>query len=166
MDSTQVFIILVLAGLFMMGAEIFVPGGVLGTIGAIALMIAIATGFVAFGPQKGMMAALLILVFLGISIVAWMQLVPHTRLGKTLTLSTDTAGYKSSAYPLNNLRGKEGHALTPLGPSGVARIDGRRTDVVAEGKWIEAGTRIRVVRVTGSHVTVREIADAPKPEAA
>lgn len=164
MDTTQLFIILVLAGLLMMGAEIFVPGGVLGIIGALALMLAVAAGFSAFGPQRGVLAALSILVFLGLSIVFWMQWIPRTRLGKTLTLSTDTAGYKSAATSFRDMVGKEGEALSPLGPSGVVRIDGKRLDAVAEGKWIDVGARVRVVHVTGNHITVREVAAAPVPE--
>jgi membrane-bound serine protease (ClpP class) len=158
MEPTQLFIILVLAGLFLMGIEIFVPGGVLGTLGAITLLAAIGVGYTAFGPQQGTMAALGILVFLAISIFIWMTLVPKTRLGKTLTLSTSTAGYSSAAVSLRNLMGHEGDALTPLGPSGLVKIDGKRLDAVAESKWIEAGARIRVVHVVGNHLTVREIA--------
>ncbi len=164
MDTTQLFIILVLAGLLMMGAEIFVPGGILGILGAISLMIAMAVAFVAFGPRHGVLASLAILVFLGISIVLWMQLVPKTRLGKSLTLATDTAGYKGTNPSMRELLGKEGEALTPLGPSGLARIEGKRIDVVAEGKWIDVGARIRVTHVTGSHVSVREVAPPPARE--
>ena len=166
MDITLLFIIFVLTGLLMMGAEIFVPGGILGTIGAISLMAAMATGFAAFGPQKGVLAALLILVFLGVSIFVWMQLIPKTRVGEKLTLSTDTAGYKSTVHSLKDLVGKQGEALTPLGPSGLARIDGQRIDVVAEGKWIEASAKVEVLRVTGSHVTVRAINTSPPSETA
>lgn len=166
MDATQLFFIFVLAGALLMGAEIFVPGGVLGVIGAIALMGAVAVGFVAFGPQKGVLAALGILVFLGISIVFWMQWVPRTKLGKTLTLSTDVAGYKSATQSMKDLLGREGEALTPLGPSGLVKIDGKRYDAVAQGKWVDAGARIKVVQVTGNHLTIREVAAPPQAEVA
>ena len=164
MDPTTLFIILLLAGLLLMGSEIFVPGGVLGVIGAGALVGAVAVGFVAFGPQQGVLAALSILVFLGISIVLWMQLIPRTRLGKTLTLSADTAGYKSAKTPYNELRGKEGEALSSLGPSGLIKLDGKRMDAIAEGNWIEQGARVRVVQITGNHITVREIPKTPDME--
>ncbi len=164
MDTTQLFIILLLAGLLLMGAEIFVPGGVLGIIGGMALLAAVAAGFAAFGPQRGMLAALSILVFLGISIVLWMQLVPKTRLGKNLTLSTDTAGYSSARTSLREMIGKEGVALSPLGPSGLVKIDGKRLDALAEGKWIDSGASVRVVHVTGNHITVREVAPPPTTE--
>ncbi len=165
MDTSQLFYLFVVLGLLLMGMEIFVPGGVLGVMGGIALLVAVGLGFAAFGPQKGLMAAVAIFIFLVITIVLWMTLLPKTRLGKTLTLSTDTGGFRSSNTSMASLMGNEGVALTPLGPSGIARIDGRRVDVVAEGKWIEAGATIRVVHVVGNHATVREIAPAPKESA-
>ena len=140
-----------------MGAEIFVPGGILGVIGAIALMGAGAAGFTAFGPQRGMLAALSILIFLGLSIVCWMQLIPRSRIGKKLTLETDVGQYRSTARSMKDWLGKEGEAVSSLGPSGVIRIDGHRLDAVAEGHWIEAGSRVRVVHVTGNHLTVRAV---------
>lgn len=166
MDATLVFITLCCAGLLLMGAEIFVPGGVLGVLGAGALMGAVAAGFVAFGPQRGVLAALLILVFLGVSIVLWMQLIPRSRIGRKLTLAEDVGAYRSSTTVWKDWLGKEGEAISPLGPSGVIKIDGRRLDAVAEGRWIEAGARIRVVHVTGNHLTVRAIENQPDAEAA
>ncbi len=161
--ETQVFFILVATGLFLMGAEIFVPGGILGLLGGIALIGAVITGFVAFGPQGGTIAAILILVFLALSIVAWMLIVPRSRLGKALTLSDSTRDYKGTSPKLKDYVGKEGVALTPLTPSGLIKINGERIDVVAEGKWIDKGSRVRVVNATGNHVTARKI-DTPDKE--
>ncbi len=39
----------------------------------------------------------------------------------------------------------------------TARIDGKRVDVVATGKFIEKDRRVRVVETTGNRVVVREI---------
>ncbi len=163
--ETQLFIILVAAGLFLMGAEIFVPGGVLGILGGIALLGAIVTGYQAFGTQGGTLAAILILIFLAISIVAWMILIPRSRLGKVLTLSDDVREYKGISTKLKDYIGQEGIAITPLSPSGVIKISGQRIDVVAEGKWIDKGSRVRIVNVIGNHVTARKIEEpAPGPE--
>ncbi len=166
MDATQLFIVLCCAGLLLTGAEIFVPGGVLGTFGGAALLGAVATGFVAFGPQRGVLAALLILVFLGLSIILWMQLIPRSGIGRKLTLTVDLGASKSASTPWKEWVGKEGVAVSPLGPSGVIRVDGRRLDAVAEGHWIEAGSPVRVVHVTGNHLTVRAIQPSPATDAA
>src|SRR5690606_2380192 len=41
--------------------------------------------------------------------------------------------------------GKIGVAITPLRPTGVVEIDGERIEVVTEGEFIAAGSRVRIV---------------------
>ena len=64
----QIYVVLVISGLFLVGAEIFVPGGILGVMGAIALLAAIVIGFPAlspiFGPMGGLVSAVSIIVSL------------------------------------------------------------------------------------------------------
>lgn len=165
MGAMELFILFLLTGLFLLGAEIFVPGGILGVMGAVALIGAMLVGFQVFGPQQGALVAFLILVFMGVSLVVWIQVLPRTRVGKSLTLSDSLEGYSSTRQSLKDYVGKEGEAVSVLGPSGLIRIDGKRLDAVAEGKWIDAGARIRVVHVTGNHLTVREVAAPPEGSA-
>ena len=47
-----------------------------------------------------------------------------------------------------------GVTLSALRPSGFARIDGQRVDVVTRGEMIEAGRAVRVVEVLGNRVVV------------
>ena len=58
------------------------------------------------------------------------------------------------ARPLAKLAGEVGKTLTPLRPAGAAMIDGMKIDVMTEGKFVEAGTVVRVIRVSGSSVFV------------
>lgn len=162
MGPTEAFIILLLAGLLLLGAEIFVPGGILGVFGGAALIGAVVMGFSVFGPQQGALVAFLILVFLGVSIVVWIQVVPRTRMGKSLTLSDAITGDTEKKKSFRDYVGKEGEAISVLGPSGLIRVDGKRLDAVAEGKWIDMGARIRVVRAAGNHLTVREVTATPE----
>ena len=53
------------------------------------------------------------------------------------------------------LVGQTGIATSLLGFAGVARIDGRRVNVIAEGECVTPGTAVRVVEVDGSRVVVR-----------
>ena len=56
-----------------------------------------------------------------------------------------------------NLVGKTGVAQSDLRPAGVALVEGRRVDVVAEGAMIDAGSRIKVVAVQGNRMVVRKV---------
>lgn len=162
-SAVQIFLILVVVGMFLIGAEIFLPGGVIGVIGALALLMAAGMGFVAFGVQGGMLCALVIVILTGICIVLWVRFFPSTRMGKNLMLSKDGKLFKSATAELMNLAGKEGVALSTLRPSGIAQIDGKRVDVVADGSWIEAGKR---VCVTSGRARAFSFAKPPHPRAA
>ena len=155
-SAVQIFFVLVVVGMFLIGAEIFLPGGVIGVLGALALLLAAGMGFVAFGIQGGMLSALIIVILTGVCIALWVKYFPGTRMGKHLMLSKDGKLFKSATAELKDLVGKEGVALSTLRPSGIAEIDGKRVDVVADGTWIEGGKPVRVAHVEGSRVLVRE----------
>ena len=44
-----------------------------------------------------------------------------------------------------------------LRPAGTAEFDGERLDVVSEGEYLEAGTRVQIVRTEGRRIVVRKI---------
>lgn len=156
----QIFLILLLVGLFLVGAEIFVPGAVLGVIGGLALLAAIALAFSIFTPYTAFMIAIGVIVLLGICLVLWIRLFPRTAIGRSLTLSKEvrTSGTPEDLYDLLN---HEGIAESALRPGGIAKLAGRRVDVVAEGAWIQAGTPVRVIEVEGNRVVVREVRPPP-----
>ena len=70
--------------------------------------------------------------------------------------TTTEEGYVSNTNRIE-LIGKEGHALTPLRPSGTVVIDNDRIDVVTEGSYVDAGKMVEVIKVEGSRIVVREI---------
>jgi len=57
--------------------------------------------------------------------------------------------------PAAALLGQTGIAVSPVGFAGMARIGGRRVDVVTEGEFIPPGVAVRVVAVDGPRVVVR-----------
>lgn len=153
--AMQLFIILLLAGIMMICAEIFIPGGVLGTLGVMSMIGAIFMAYYLWGAAKGSLAALLIILLMGISLGIWIVLFPHTRLGKALTVNRNLSDAHSSNEALRNLTGKTGKAVSDLRPGGIALIDGKRIDVVSEGGMIDKDGPVRVIKVEGSKVVVR-----------
>lgn len=65
-------------------------------------------------------------------------------------------GYVSSTNRLE-LIGMEGITATPLRPSGIGEFDGERIDIVSEGSFIDRNKSVKVVRVEGVRVVVREV---------
>ncbi len=155
------YIALLAAGLLLIAAEVFIPGGVAGLVGGLALLGAMAVGLLAFPAPWGFLSALAIVVFGGIALLLWVQLFPHTRTGRRIALRADGADFKSAAPP-PELAGAAGEAVTALRPAGTALLGGRRFDVLAaDGEWIPAGAAIRVKAIQDGHVIVQAAPDSP-----
>ena len=149
------------AGLLLIIAEVFIPGGVAGVVGALALLAAMAIGLAAFPAPWGFLSAIAIVVFGGIGLLLWVQLFPRSRIGKRIALRTDGAAFKAAA-PAGELAGARGEAATALRPGGIALIHGKRYDVLAEGgDWIPAGATIRVSAIRDGHLLVRDANATP-----
>ena len=151
------YVALLAGGLLLIVAEVFIPGGVAGVIGGLAMLAAMGVGLLHFPPPWGFLSAVAIVVFGGIAFLLWIQLFPRSRTGKRIALQTDGAGFKSAA-PSEQLVGATGEALTALRPGGIALIEGKRFDVLADGgEWIAAGAKIRVSSIQGGHLFVRDV---------
>jgi membrane-bound serine protease (ClpP class) len=141
------------AGIVVM-AEIFIPSG--------GILAALATGmfgyslfllFSSVSVTAGCFALCLDLIFVPI-IILW----GFKRLGKSrLALNTSLIreqGVVSQSKELDAFLEKTGIAISALRPSGAAEIDGLRVDVVTRGEFIDKGTSIEVIAVTGNQVIV------------
>lgn len=151
----ELFIILVTVGMVLLGIEVFVPGGVIGIMGGLALFSAMIAGFYAFGSEGGWLATGLMIVLGGFALAIWIKLFPRTPFGRRMTLSTDGRANKSVPDRSRELLGQLGTAQTDLRPGGVALIAGQRLDVVSESGYVDSGTAVNVVAVQGSRVVVR-----------
>lgn len=149
-------LILFLVGIGLLLLEFFLPGGIVGVIGFIAI---IASFFLAAGDVEQMAIAILIALIAGfIAIVVLIKV-----FGKKMTAfdriiltdSTNTeSGYVSNVNR-NELIGKIGVLVTDLRPSGTLLLDGERIDVVSEGNFIMKGTHVKVIKTEGSRIVVR-----------
>jgi membrane-bound serine protease (ClpP class) len=157
------YAVLLLVGLFLLGAEIYLPGGIVGFLGALALLGAavVATQFPA---PWNIFGVLLVLVLSAICIWLWIQFFPRSKMGKKLTLEADGSAFKAAETDAAIQTGCEGEALSALRPAGLALLNGQRVDVVAESSWIQAGARVKVIEVAGNRIVVRQL--APPKDAA
>ncbi|MGY0433553.1 NfeD family protein [Bacillus rugosus] len=151
-------ILLFIAGVILILLEIFLPGGIIGLLGLGAIVTSL---FLAAGSFTVMAVSLLIA--LAVSITAFILL---TRvLGKRMKFfkkfvlndSTNTESGYVSNQTRTDLIGKVGVTFTPLRPAGTVIIDDERLDVVSEGSFTEKDKKVKVVKVEGSRIVVREI---------
>jgi len=144
---------LLIAGVALLLAEVFLPGMIAGVLGVVCLLGAAVVGFAEFGPKVGSLI-LMAELFVGMVLtILWMRYFPKTPLGKKYILDPSTAAH-APTEPEKWL-GYEGVALTDLRPAGSARLEGEKVDVITNGEHLESGTRVKVVRVDGPSIFVR-----------
>ncbi|WP_231597717.1 nodulation protein NfeD [Bacillus sp. SA1-12] len=151
-------IILFVLGIIFLIAELFVPGAILGVLGIGSIITSL---YIASGNFVNMTISLGIA--LAVSITASILLVKvfgkRMNLFKKLILrdSTNTESGYVSNKSRTDLLGLEGVAFTTLRPSGTAVIAEERIDVVTEGGYIAKGQHVKVVKVEGARIVVREL---------
>ena len=150
-------LLLFIIGLIFIILEFFVPGGIIGSIGLIAV---IGSLFMATDNNTLIAVSLLIavMVSLTVSILLVKVFNKNMKFFKKMVLkdaTTTEEGYVSNVNRVE-LLGKVGTALTPLRPAGIAYIDDERVDVVTEGSFIDQDSDVIVVKVEGSRIVVRE----------
>ncbi len=162
-------VLLLLSGLALVCAEVFIPsGGLLGFLSVASLITGIGMAFYHGGIEIG----LLFLVVTGVAVPGALSLAfrywPQTPMGKRLLLQVPRPDEVLPDSPqrqrLRQLVGKIGVARTMMMPSGAIEVDGQTVDALSEGVSIEPGQAIEVIEVRGTRVLVRP-AEAARPDA-
>lgn len=152
---------LLLVGLVAIIVEFFVPaGGLVGLAGLGSIIGSIVLVFINQGAMLGSIFLVIALIVVPLLIIVYFKVFPRTFIGRRLILKEvqeREGGYASySAKMYSDLTGKEGLTLTVLRPSGRVLIDSRKYSVVTAGEFIEQGRPVKVVKVEGSRIVVRE----------
>jgi membrane-bound serine protease (ClpP class) len=161
-------IVLLLAGLFLIVLELFIPsGGLLSLLAAAAIVAAIVLGFLA-SVQMGVIMLALTAVVIPAILAAAVKWWPHTPIGKLILIHRpehpDDVLPASEAYRgLPDLVGRRGITRTKMLPSGVVLIGGKTYDAVSEGMPIDAGQAVLVTRVSTQRLIVRPAEGLPSP---
>lgn len=146
-------------GLLLVALEIFAPGfGIPGIAGTFLLMIGVIV--TARNVAEGLVLILILLVIIGIILMLVLRSATRGKLGKSVILNESLnkeGGFSGTNEDWNRFLGREGVAVTTLRPSGTAEFDGIKLDVVSEGEFIRQGASVRVLKVEGRRIVVREI---------
>lgn len=153
----EIILSLSVIGLLLIAVDFYLPSFVLGSIGIVLMIIAT----VLCGMHHSLMITLALFcveVIAGFT-AAWLSIkyFPQTKYGQRMILHTTLQGAQSSRNASTELVGRDGTAQTVLRPSGMAVIDGKRLDVVAESGMIAAGSAIKVIAVEGTRIVVRKV---------
>ena len=153
-------VILFVVGLLLLLAEIFfIPGfGLAGISGIAAILASI---FLTFGNI--IQAAYSILIALIVSVIGFFLLikyVPSTRTWRKFVLSTEQKkelGYIVGTRDLKRLTGEKGVSITPLRPSGIVEVNGKKINVLTRGEYVDSNTKIKIINVEGNKIVVEAV---------
>jgi membrane-bound ClpP family serine protease len=167
MDILALAYVLLVAGLVLMVAEMFIPtGGVCFLLAALCAIAGIALIFFYGDTTTGVIALLGFFVVAPLFLSALFYLWPHSLWGRRLVPNPEddmTVAAMPGNAQLEQLTGRIGRTISPLRPSGVVEFDGKRVDCVSEGMMIAAGQWVRCMEVRAGRVVVRLI-DKPNLE--
>lgn len=148
--------------LLLLLAEAFVPSA--GLIGVLAVGFLCVSLYLAFATTAHGWAFVIVAgVLLPATLAVAIQLWPHTPLAKYLFLKPPEPSdliTESHGALLDHLVGQLARTQTPLRPTGIVDLEGRRLEGLSEEGMIPAKTLVRVVKVRGGRLIVR-LADLP-----
>jgi membrane-bound ClpP family serine protease len=170
---TMLAVLLFLLGLILIGVEVFlVPGlGITGISGIILLIVSLGLvtlvkkpetthEWIEFGTTLTTLGFCLVAAVTGAIVAAWY--LPHIPWANRLVLAPPVGAVggleeEPRGPDYTALLGTIGEAATTLRPAGKARFGDDYLDVVAEGSYVTAGTRVQVVEVEGNRIVVKEV---------
>ncbi len=152
-------VLLFVVGIILLLVEAFlIPGlGVAGVGGLAALVVSIIMASASL--EQAIISLIIALVVTVILLIVSFKFVKTRRMWNRLILGArqeKSAGYVAAGQNLDQLIGAEGITVTPLRPAGAVEINGVRVDVVTDGDFIPRDTKVKVVKVEGTRVVVRE----------
>jgi membrane-bound serine protease (ClpP class) len=149
------------AGVLAIILEVFIPSaGIIGIAGLGSIIASIVIAYQQLGNLIGSIYLVVVLVLVPVFIVLYFRFFPRSPVGRWLISQDRQApekGYSSfTPEKYADLIGKEGISLTILRPAGMVRIDGQKYSAVTGGEFIEKDKPVKVVKVEGSRVVVRQ----------
>ena len=138
-------LILFLLGVLLLAGEVFVPGAVLGILGALSMFAGCIISFLQLGTAGGILATAVALALLGLTLYVELVWLPKTKFGRKLIVHTTVGA--TSQPPLADkasVVGKTAEAATPLVPSGYVLLEGRRYEAFSPSGHVAKGAQLRV----------------------
>ena len=149
-------VILQFVGISIIIAEIIIPsGGILSILAVGIFVYSLYMVFTGISVAAGMVVLIIDLIMIPVLIVLGLKFIARSPITLKETLSREQ-GVSSQSKDMDQFIGLEGTALTDLRPAGIALLSEQRTDVVTRGEYLEKGTPIIVIKVTGNQIIVKK----------
>ena len=152
--TEELAIILCVAGIVCVSLEVYLPGGIIGTIGAVAILAAIYFGYQSSGTFGTMLLVCGLAGSAGASYLSFKYLTKSPAGRRALLMDTNT---EVPEEKYKDLVGMSGVALCDLRPTGRIEINDSPFDAQTRGEYVEGGSAIEVVSVEADHIFVKQV---------
>lgn len=149
-------VILQLTGVLIIIAEIIIPsGGILSILAVGIFAYSLYIVFINVSLFAGIFFLIVDLIMIPVLIILSLKFLARSPVTLRQTLSREQ-GVTSQSQDMDLFLGVEGTALTDLRPAGIAMLNDQRTDVVTRGEYLEKGSPIVVIKITGNQIVVKK----------
>jgi membrane-bound ClpP family serine protease len=137
------------------------PGfGAPGLVGIFLELAAIGVTYYYHGSAVALVVGLILLSLIAIVLSIALRSAAKGRFAKSKIVLNNVEGSENGFVASEDMKvfiGREGEATGTLRPAGIADFDGVRLNVVSEGDFIPAGTRVRIISAEGSRIVVKKV---------
>lgn len=135
---------LIIAALVLVFFEVILPGGILGLVAAVCVILATWMAGAQFGAGAAVLTFLGALAAIGLLVFIAFKVLARTSLGSAFFLKSSVSGHSNEAPAQEDVVGKEAVALTRLNPSGKVAIDGQSYEAYSRDGYIDAKATVRI----------------------
>lgn len=152
----SIIIALIIAGIIFISLEVFVPGGILGLLGTIAIITACVLTYNAYDIAGAIGVGLISIILAGIIIVIEFKYLPKTEYGKRLFLTSFVKGKGNEDVGSDSLIGKQARAVTRLLPTGTIEVGKDQYEAFSQDGHINKGESLIVVARDAFRIIVKK----------
>ena len=148
---------LLVAAFILVFFEVILPGGILGVIAALCVILASWFAGAEYGAGIGVLTFAGSVVAIAILVFIEFKLLARTSLGSAFFLKSSVTGHSNIAPAEAAIIGREGIALTRLNPTGKVTIDGQSYEAHSQDGYIEADQIIQVVAQDNFKLIIKKL---------
>ena len=153
---TTIFVLILLA-LVLVFFEVILPGGLLGALAGICIIVATWLGFSDYGLLGGFIVFMGSLLATGALVFAEFKFMADLPFGKGFFLKSVVSGHSNESPGEESLCGREGITVTRLNPGGKVAIGGESYEAHSQDGYIDSGQAVSVVSRDNFKLIVKKL---------